>query len=101
MIVKHCKKLKYIRKIVVVTDGKGAMDAEGIEGIVGKIKEENIDLVILWVVLLKPPLWLVLITNSGVDFDDPEFGVKEEDKDPVKVSGAYPKYHANCCAHHF
>lgn len=47
MIVKHCKKLKYTRRIVLVTDGKGEMDAEGIDTIVNKIKEENIELVIL------------------------------------------------------
>ena len=23
--------------------------------------------------------------SSGIDFDDPEYGFKEEDKDPVKV----------------
>ncbi|OAX83857.1 ATP-dependent DNA helicase II subunit 2 [Emergomyces africanus] len=68
MIVAYCKKLKYRRKIVLVTDGTGAMDTDGIEAIVSKINEENIELVIL-----------------GVDFDDPEYGVKEEDKDPLKA----------------
>ncbi|KLJ05752.1 ATP-dependent DNA helicase II subunit 2 [Blastomyces silverae] len=68
MIVRYCKKLKYKRKIVLVTDGTGAMDIDGIEGIVSKINEENIELVIL-----------------GVDFDDPEYGFKEEDKDPLKA----------------
>lgn len=47
MIVRYCKKLKYKRKIVLVTDGTGAMDTDGIEGIVSKINEENIELVIL------------------------------------------------------
>ncbi|EGE84995.2 ATP-dependent DNA helicase II subunit 2 [Blastomyces dermatitidis ATCC 18188] len=68
MIVRYCKKLKYKRKIVLVTDGTGAMDIDGIEEIVSKINEENIELVIL-----------------GVDFDDPEYGFKEEDKDPLKA----------------
>ena len=27
-----------------------------------------------------------LMSNSGVDFDDSEYGFKEEDKDPTKVS---------------
>lgn len=27
-----------------------------------------------------------LTTSSGVDFDDPDYGFKEEDKDPEKVS---------------
>ncbi|KAK2802621.1 ATP-dependent DNA helicase II subunit 2 [Onygenales sp. PD_10] len=68
MIVKYCKKLKYKRKIVLVTNGTTAMDTDGIEGIVGKIKEEGIELVVL-----------------GLDFDDPEYGYKEEDKDSFKA----------------
>ncbi|RJE17177.1 hypothetical protein PHISCL_10486, partial [Aspergillus sclerotialis] len=67
MIVSHCKKLKYRKKIVLVTNGLGTIDNDELDQIAGKIKEENIDLVIL-----------------GVDFDDPEYGVKEEDKDPQK-----------------
>ncbi|EGE01805.1 Ku family DNA helicase [Trichophyton equinum CBS 127.97] len=65
---KYCKKLKYKRKIVLVTNGKGPMDLDGMDTISEKIREEGIELVIL-----------------GVDFDDPEFGVKEEDKDAVKA----------------
>ncbi|EFQ97459.1 Ku80 [Nannizzia gypsea CBS 118893] len=68
IIVKYCKKLKYKRKIVLVTNGKGRMDPDGMNRIAGKINEEGIELVIL-----------------GVDFDDPEFGIKEEDKDAVKA----------------
>ncbi|PGH15087.1 ATP-dependent DNA helicase II subunit 2 [Helicocarpus griseus UAMH5409] len=68
MISRYCKKLKYKRRIVLVTDGTGSMDTDGIDGIVRKIKEENIELIIL-----------------GVDFDDPEYGFKEEDKDPSKA----------------
>ncbi|EZF33332.1 hypothetical protein H109_05983 [Trichophyton interdigitale MR816] len=68
MIAKYCKKLKYKRKIVLVTNGKGPMDLDGMDTISEKIREEGIELVIL-----------------GVDFDDPEFGVKEEDKDAVKA----------------
>ena len=30
-------------------------------------------------------LCLYLRTHRGVDFDDPQYGLKEEDKDPVKV----------------
>lgn len=47
MIVAYCKKLKYRKKIVLVTNGLGAVDNEEIDEIAGKIKEENIDLVIL------------------------------------------------------
>lgn len=47
MIAAYCRRLKYKRKIVLVTNGQGAMDSDGIEGIVSKIKEEGIELVIL------------------------------------------------------
>lgn len=69
MITKHCKKLKYKRKIVLVTDGRGSMDADDISQITEKIKSDEMELVVI-----------------GVDFDDPDYGFKEEDKDPEKVS---------------
>ncbi|PYH40969.1 ATP-dependent DNA helicase 2 subunit KU80 [Aspergillus saccharolyticus JOP 1030-1] len=68
MIIMHCKKLKYKRRIVLVTDGKGPMNTDSLGEITKKIKEDNIELLIM-----------------GPDFDDPEFGVKEEDKDPQKA----------------
>ncbi|GES62790.1 ATP-dependent DNA helicase II subunit 2 [Aspergillus terreus] len=68
MISVHCKKLKYNRKIVLVTNGQGRMSNEGTDEITKKIKEDNIELVIL-----------------GADFDDPEYGVKEENKDARKA----------------
>ncbi|KAI4253074.1 MAG: hypothetical protein LQ352_003918 [Teloschistes flavicans] len=70
MITKQCKKLKYRRKIILVTDGRGALDADpsSISEITKKITQDDMELVIL-----------------GVDFDDPEFGFKEEDKDPQKA----------------
>ncbi|EAU32303.1 conserved hypothetical protein [Aspergillus terreus NIH2624] len=68
MISVHCKKLKYKRKIVLVTNGQGRMSNEGTDEITKKIKEDNIELVIL-----------------GADFDDPEYGVKEENKDARKA----------------
>ncbi|OAA38891.1 ATP-dependent DNA helicase II subunit 2 [Metarhizium rileyi] len=61
------KKLKWVRKIVLVTDGQGEVDADGIEDIAKKINDSNIQLTVL-----------------GVDFDDPEYGFKEEDKTPTK-----------------
>ncbi|PLB45703.1 ATP-dependent DNA helicase II subunit 2 [Aspergillus steynii IBT 23096] len=68
MIITYCKKLKYKRKIVLVTNGQGRMSSENLDEIMKKIKEDNIELVVL-----------------GADFDDPEYGVKEEDKDPRKA----------------
>lgn len=47
MIVAYCRKLKYKRKIVLVTNGNGIMDEDGIDGIISKIQEEGIELVIL------------------------------------------------------
>lgn len=47
MISTFCKKLKYERRIILVTNGRGAMDADDVEHIVKKIKEDNIELVIL------------------------------------------------------
>ncbi|KAM0803465.1 SPOC like C-terminal domain-containing protein [Usnea florida] len=69
MITKHCKKLKYKRKIVLVTDGRGSMDADDISQITEKIKLDETELVVI-----------------GVDFDDPDYGFKEEDKDPEKAA---------------
>ncbi|RAL10388.1 ATP-dependent DNA helicase 2 subunit KU80 [Aspergillus homomorphus CBS 101889] len=68
MIITHCKKLKYKRRIVLVTNGKGPLNTDSLSEITKKIKEDNIELTII-----------------GPDFDDPEYGVKEEDKDPRKA----------------
>lgn len=54
MISRYCKKLKYRKKIVLVTDGNGGLDPDGIESIVARIKEENIQLVILLVTIFLP-----------------------------------------------
>ena len=47
MIIKYCKKLKYKRKIVLVTNGLGYFDADDTAEITKKIIEDNIELVIL------------------------------------------------------
>lgn len=69
MISTHCRKLQYQRRIVLVTDGRGLMDADGMGDIAGKIKEDNTELVVL-----------------GLDFDDSDYGFKEEDKDETKAA---------------
>lgn len=66
MMMKHCKHLKYKKKIVVITNPTGHIDDDDIESTAEQIKGNNIELVIL-----------------GVDFDDAEYGFKEEDK-PVR-----------------
>ncbi|KAK6542229.1 ATP-dependent DNA helicase II subunit 2 [Orbilia ellipsospora] len=68
IIEKYCKKLKYIRNIVFLTNGNGRFDFDGIDDIVQQIKDQGIKLTIL-----------------GVEFDDPEFGFKEEDKPSSKA----------------
>lgn len=65
------KPLKYDRRIIIVTDGRGEMDDGDLDDIAMKIKD------------IEAPIEVVLL---GVDFDDPDFGYKEEDKDNLKVS---------------
>ncbi|KAK3723454.1 ATP-dependent DNA helicase yku80 [Vermiconidia calcicola] len=67
MIAKTCKKLQYARNIVLVTDARAPMDASDLSDITAKINEDNIELLIL-----------------GVDFNDPEYGVKEQEKEDIK-----------------
>lgn len=49
MITKFTKKLKYKRKVVLVTDGRGSLDADpdGIAEISKKIKADEMELVVL------------------------------------------------------
>ncbi len=54
MITKHCKKLKYKRKIVLVTDGRGSMDADDISQITEKIKSDEMELVVMYATARKP-----------------------------------------------
>ncbi|KAF8476846.1 putative Ku family DNA helicase [Kalaharituber pfeilii] len=69
MIMRYCKKLKYIRNIYLVTNGTALFDSYGIDDIIKRIQEEGINLTIL-----------------GVDFDDPDYGFKEKDKDKQKAA---------------
>ncbi|KAH8153276.1 uncharacterized protein LAJ45_02863 [Morchella importuna] len=68
LIMLHCKRLKFIRNICLVTNGRGSFDMDEVEQIKEQIKAEGINLTIL-----------------GVDFDDEDFGFKEEDKPPKKA----------------
>lgn len=79
------KKLKWIRKIVLVTDGQGPMDADDIGDIAAKMNDSNIELTVLYENHHLIPHTPADETTSGVDFDDPEYGFKEEDKSPTKV----------------
>ena len=48
MITKYCKKLKYQRKIVLVTDALGPMDADDTSEITKKIVSDNMELVVMY-----------------------------------------------------
>lgn len=67
LIMKHCKHLKYKKRLIVITNGIGGMDTDDIADTAAAIADQGIELVLL-----------------GVDFDDPEYGFKEEDKPPEK-----------------
>ncbi|KAI5859390.1 SPOC domain-like protein [Durotheca rogersii] len=67
MIEGFTRKLKYKRKIILVTDGEAPIDPDDFDEIAAKIKDCGIELVVL-----------------GVDFDDAEFGFREEGKSSLK-----------------
>jgi ATP-dependent DNA helicase 2 subunit 2 len=67
MLEQHCKRLKWSKRIILVTDGMGAIDPE-LGDIPDKINSENIEVSVL-----------------GVDFDDAEYGVKEDNKPEYKA----------------
>ena len=47
LITGHCKKLKYRKRIVLVTDARGSVDGDDILQIAGKLKEEQIELLVV------------------------------------------------------
>ncbi|KAF9690959.1 hypothetical protein EKO04_011122 [Ascochyta lentis] len=65
------KPLKYDRRIIIVTDGRGEMDDGDLDDIAMKIKD------------IDAPIEVVLL---GVDFDDADYGYKEEDKEDAKAN---------------
>ena len=68
MMSRHCKHLKFKKKIFVVTNAVGSqIDPDDVETVAKQFKDNNIELVVL-----------------GVDFDDMEYGFKEEDKPKEK-----------------
>jgi len=69
MITTHCRQLQYLRRIVLVTNGLGPMDTSDVDNIIQKVKDDNMELIIL-----------------GVDFDDQEYGFQETDKSSRKAT---------------
>lgn len=47
LIMKYCKHLKYIKNVVVITDGRGATDWSQVDDIAEQINREHINLSIL------------------------------------------------------
>ncbi|KAF1834420.1 SPOC domain-like protein [Decorospora gaudefroyi] len=66
--------LKYERRIIIVTDGRGEMDTADLDEMASKIKDPE------------APFEIVL---PGVDFDDPDVGYKEDGKEPHKAKNEY------------
>ncbi|KAL5604528.1 uncharacterized protein BROUX77_004714 [Berkeleyomyces rouxiae] len=67
MMNEFTRKLKYKRQIVLVTDGRAPMDDGDVSALSKQLRDCGIKLTIL-----------------GVDFDDANFGFKEENKDGTK-----------------
>jgi ATP-dependent DNA helicase 2 subunit 2 len=49
MIVEHCKKLLYRRRIVLVTDARGEMDGEDNPEIAKRMEQEGVELTVVYV----------------------------------------------------
>jgi len=49
MVLKYCRNLKYIKNIVVITDGQGHTYWTGVEDVANKINTENMNLSILYI----------------------------------------------------
>jgi ATP-dependent DNA helicase 2 subunit 2 len=47
MIRTHCKKLKYIRRIVIITNGSGTIDEDDNAEIVKQVNQDNIEVTIM------------------------------------------------------
>lgn len=66
MISTYCKKLKYKREIVLVTNGTGLINSEDLEPIKDKIKEDNIKLTVLYVKKVPCQVGLLLTRSVGL-----------------------------------
>lgn len=63
MIMKHCRQLRFTKRLYLITNGTGTIDVDDLESTATQIKQNDIHLTVL-----------------GIDFDDPEYGFKEENK---------------------
>ncbi|CAG8571194.1 4356_t:CDS:10 [Cetraspora pellucida] len=67
MIDLHCRKLKYTKRIYLLTDGESPINSSDLDAVLHQINDSNVELNIL-----------------GIGFDDPEAGFFEENKSEVK-----------------
>ncbi|KAJ3154968.1 X-ray repair cross-complementing protein 5 [Geranomyces michiganensis] len=67
MLDEHCRKLKWEKRITIFTDARGSIETDGWEQVVSKAKDMG-----------------VYISLIGYEFDEPELGIKYEDKPAVK-----------------
>lgn len=47
LLMNYCKKLKYIKNLIIITDGRGPVDWNGTEDVAQQINRENVNLSIL------------------------------------------------------
>lgn len=66
MITKYTKKLKYIRKIILVTDARGFIEQDGIEDIASKLKAEGIELIIVYVCNLQKDAYILTVIAEWI-----------------------------------
>jgi len=87
-LLKSGKPGKYGRKIYLITNGHGSIEDDAIDAIAAQInhRDNNIKLTVVYASLIYQRKSFILISYPrGIDFDDPEYGFKEEDKSETKV----------------
>ncbi|RGB33638.1 SPOC like C-terminal domain-containing protein [Rhizophagus diaphanus] len=67
MMEEYCKKLKFTKKIYLFTDGESPINQYDFDRVSSQILDQNIELNVL-----------------GVDFDDPDIGLRQENKSENK-----------------
>lgn len=67
MIVKHCRHLKYEKKIILITDAEGSINQADLDNFGAAMMDKNCQLTVM-----------------GLDFDDPEYGLTQARKPATK-----------------
>lgn len=85
MITEFCQELKFKKNLILITNGELNSDFTDAGAIVAQIKSQAITFSVLWVSRVFRSDLRVADGHSGVDFDEPSYGYKEEDKSELKV----------------